>query len=176
MLRDFKAFFSIKKQEATWVQQWSPKDICKEQLADERVAKTIIWKEKSTTCPKWTEDAREGPDAKSYWAQWDRMVLKDGILYRQWETEAGDSMSLQLVLPRGYREKVLNQLHISPTSGHLGVKKTIARVKERFYWNGYTQDTLRWCHLCDTCASRCGTPKKTKARMRIYNIGMPLEG
>ena len=176
MLRDFKGFFSIKKQEATWVQQWSPKDIRKEQLVDEGAAKMIIWKEKSTTCPKWTEDAREGPDAKSYWAQWDRMVLKGGILYRQWETEAGDSMSLQLVLPRGYWEKVLNQLHISPTSGHLGIKKTIARVKERFYWNGYTQDTLPWCHHCDTCASRCGTPKKPKAGMRIYNIGMPLEG
>ena len=93
----------------------------------------IIWKEKSTTRPTWTEVAREGPDAKSYWAQWDRMVLKDGVLNRQWETEAGDSVSLQLVLPQGYREDVLNQLQNSPTSGHLGIKKTIARVKERFY-------------------------------------------
>ena len=159
----------------TWVQQWSSEDIRKEQRADEGVAKMVMWKEKSTTRPTWTEVAREGPDAKSYWAQWDRMVLKDGVLYRQWETEAGDSVSLQLVLPQSYREEVLTQLHNSPTSGHLGIKKTIARVKERFYWNGYTQDVRRWCQHCDTCASRSGPPKKPKAGMRTYNVGTPLE-
>ena len=135
----------------------------------------VIWKEKSTTCPMWTEVAREGLDAKSYWAQWDRMVLKNGVLYRQWETEAGDRVKLQLVLPRSYREEVLTQLHNSPTSGHVGIKKTIATVKERFYWNGYTQDVRRWCQHCDTCALRGGPPKKPKARMRIYNVGTPLE-
>ena len=103
------------------------------------------------------------------------MVLKDGVLYRQWETEAGDSVSLQLVLPQGYREEVLNQLHNSPISGYLGIKKTIARVKERFYLNGYTQETRRWCQRCDTCASRGGSPKKPKAGMKISNVGTPLE-
>ena len=31
-------------------------------------------------------------------------------------------------------------MHVHPTSGHLGVKKTIARVKERFTWKGVVED------------------------------------
>ena len=34
------------------------------------------------------------------------------------------------------QEKIIRACHIDETSGHFGVKKTAARVSERFYWRG----------------------------------------
>ena len=30
--------------------------------------------------------------------------------------------------------------HVDPTSGHMGIRKTVARVKERFTWKGVYKD------------------------------------
>ena len=38
------------------------------------------------------------------------------------------------------RHKNALACHVHPTSGHLDVKKTIARVKERFTWKGVVED------------------------------------
>ena len=144
---------------AVWIQQWSMKDLCKEQRADDSIGTIIELKEKNESRPNWCDISSKSSSVKSYWAQWDRLILKDSILYRQWESETGD-ISLQLVLPPPYRQEVLTQLHNTPTAGHLGSKKTFERVKDRFYWTGYSQDVRRWCQCCDTCSKRAGPPKE----------------
>ena len=30
--------------------------------------------------------------------------------------------------------------HSDPTAGHMGVKRTVSRIAERFYWKGFTKD------------------------------------
>jgi len=46
----------------------------------------------------------------------------------------GDAITKQLILPESLRKEVLQQLHNSQTAGHLGVAKTLSRVREeRFY-------------------------------------------
>ena len=37
-------------------------------------------------------------------------------------------------------ERLRLAMYIPPLHGHLGVKKTIARVKERFTWKGIVED------------------------------------
>ena len=39
----------------------------------------------------------------------------------------------QLVVPQLLRKEVFEQLHGSPTCGHFGVTKTLARIRERFF-------------------------------------------
>ena len=38
------------------------------------------------------------------------------------------------------REEIIKSCHAAPTSGHLGTKKTLARVTERFMWPGVTKE------------------------------------
>ena len=38
------------------------------------------------------------------------------------------------------REQILLSCHATPTSGHLGTEKTLARVTERFMWPGVTKE------------------------------------
>ncbi|VDI79030.1 Hypothetical predicted protein [Mytilus galloprovincialis] len=59
--------------------------------------------------------------------------------------------------------------------GHLGVKKTLSKVRQRYFWFGVRKFVERWCHKCDVCASRKSPVCKAKAPMRQYNVGAPLE-
>lgn len=46
----------------------------------------------------------------------------------------------------------LSQLHNESTGGHLGVQKLRGKVKNRFYWPGWSGD-VKWCLECRECAS-----------------------
>ena len=117
----------------------------------------------------WSSIAPQDETNKMYWAQWDSLSLKDGVVYRLWETPAGDSTVWQLLLPKKLRAEVLHQLHDAETS------KTLKRVRERFYSVGCSQDVKHWCSSCDTCASRKGPPRAVRAPMAQYNVGAPME-
>ena len=67
-----------------------------------------------------------------------KCFLTNGILCREY-VENGVTHHTQIVVPSNLRNTVLCQLH--DHSGHLGLKKTLGKVKERFYWPGYESNT-----------------------------------
>ncbi|KAL5517079.1 hypothetical protein EMCRGX_G002548 [Ephydatia muelleri] len=83
-------------------------------------------------------------------------LLKNGILYRQWEDIPGGGMNkhLQLVLPSAWIPDVLYGCHNSIIAGHLGVRKTLEKIQHRFYWPGHGKDVEMWCGKCAVCRSR----------------------
>ena len=99
----------------------------------------------------------------------------DGVLYRKWESDCGGYVTYKLVLPDSMREEVLSQIHSGAVGGHLGVKKTIMKVQQRFYWCGYHKFISEWCRKCDLCHSRKKPNKTHRAPMQKYNVGLPLE-
>ncbi len=38
------------------------------------------------------------------------------------------------------QHSILRACHMDPTSGHMGVKRTVYRIEERFYWKGVIKD------------------------------------
>ena len=103
------------------------------------------------------------------------MLLKDGILYRLWESPAGDRVVWQIVLPKKLQREVFQQLHSSPTAGHLGITNTLGRVRERLYWARNHRDIQDWCQSCDLCASKKGPQRRSRAPMSQNNVGVPME-
>ncbi|MGX9244301.1 integrase zinc binding domain-containing protein, partial [Pantoea dispersa] len=71
--------------------------------------------------------------------------------------------------------EVLQHLHDGTSGGHFGVKKTLEKVRERFYWVNCKEDVKEWCRKCNLCASGNGPIGKRKAPMRQYNVGSPFE-
>ena len=63
-----------------------------------------------------------------------KFVRKKGLLYRQFTK--GNKVTLQLVIPVGFREKVLRLAHETLLTEHLGIKKTLDRVVSEFFWPG----------------------------------------
>lgn len=60
------------------------------------------------------------------------------------------------------------------TSGHLGVRKTLARVRERFYWPGLQADVRIYVTGCPQCRKR-KVRSSGKSHMQIDQTGYPLE-
>ncbi|KAJ8957102.1 hypothetical protein NQ318_007317 [Aromia moschata] len=50
--------------------------------------------------PTWQEISRYDTTIKGYWAQWNSLCLRDGLLHREWESPNGLSAVYQLVLPK----------------------------------------------------------------------------
>ena len=76
--------------------------------------------------------------------------LKKGLLMRQ--RGGSDDSHAQLVVPAALRQMVLEEHHNK--SGHLGTHKTLEKVKERFYWQGYEQDVRNMVQQCERCQKR----------------------
>ena len=112
---------------------------------------------------------------KRYWAQWPRLVLKNGILYRKWETADGSQQSLQWIPPRSCRTELIKTVHSGFTGGHYAASKTMYQVQRRAYWATWKSDVKYFCLSCVECATyHRGTPSK-KGRLQPFIAGNPWE-
>ncbi|KAJ8944075.1 hypothetical protein NQ318_005985 [Aromia moschata] len=125
--------------------------------------------------PTWQEVSRYGTTIKGYWAQWSSLCLRDGLLHRKWESPDGVSAVYQLVLPKARIHQVLEELHSSPSGGHFGVTRTLARVRDRFYWVNCRRDVEEWCKRCDLCSAKKGPNTRSRGKMVQYLSGAPFE-
>ncbi|CAC5425553.1 unnamed protein product [Mytilus coruscus] len=157
-----------------WFNNKTPEDFKQAQLDDPVISKILTWK-KSSEKPKWPEISHFSQHHKTYWSQWDRLIVVDGILYRKWENTTTNDENLQYVLPSADRNRVLLLLHNDQLGGHLGFKRTIARIRHRFYWAGYTNFVERWCKRCTECQKRNQPSHRTRGQMKTYIVWEPLE-
>jgi hypothetical protein len=61
------------------------------------------------------------------------------------------------------------------SGGHLGVNKTLNKVRQRYYWLPARNDAEKCCWLCDTCAASCNLWTRNWGKMHWYNIEAPFE-
>ena len=80
-----------------------------------------------------------------------------GLLY--W---TGDNRR-QLVVPMSSVKDVLALVHDSEFSGHLGVAKTLQKLKDRFFWRNMYDDTVSHLRSCVLCSQRKSPPKPLRA-------------
>ena len=74
-----------------------------------------------------------------------------GILYRIFTLAKTNTTLRQIMLPSKYRQKVLQVAHEIILAGHLGIKKTLDRILNNFYWPGIHGDVTRFIRSCDIC-------------------------
>ncbi|KRY07438.1 Retrovirus-related Pol polyprotein from transposon [Trichinella patagoniensis] len=105
------------------IQEW--------QEADPELRQIREWLEKRD----WPQEPPAGSHMfRSLWSQRDWLTLRDGILCRAWEAPDREEEKMLQVVPRRNIPEVLRAVHNHPTGGHLGVAKTLGRVRQRFYW------------------------------------------
>ena len=163
------------KPEAVWLQGWSLDQLRQGQLSDKNIGKVLLWKEQKIEQPAWKDICSENTTVKTLWSQWNRLCVWQGVMFRKWESPDGLHIRWQLVLPRQMVSEVLKHLHDNPTGGHLGVSRTLASVKLRFYWPMHHTDVRAYIKQCISCASRKPTKNQKKASLRQYQVGEPLE-
>jgi hypothetical protein len=66
------------------------------------------------------------------------------------------------------RARLLDEIHRAPSTAHPGRDKTKALVKERFYWESWSNDVVRYVDNCKTCS------RTTTWRDRTPGLLQPL--
>ncbi|UYV73938.1 K02A2.6-like [Cordylochernes scorpioides] len=66
-------------------------------------------------------------------------------------------------------------MHSSPTGGHFGIRKTLAKARERFIWPESRADVKKWCRNCTQCSAKKGPTTRSNGKLKIYNVGAPFE-
>ena len=110
------------------------------QLADPQLEPIIRALEEETPLPAGTPPGLR------------RSRLCHGLLCRDFKECSSRETRTQLVVPMSLRKDVCSQLH--NYSGHLGIHKTIEKIKQRFYWPGYEHDIRAWVQQCPECQRR----------------------
>ncbi|XP_071478188.1 uncharacterized protein [Diadema antillarum] len=101
-----------------------PPDWPKEQRKDPVISKVITYVV-SGALPPVGQRKREETEVQMLLREWDRLAMRDGILYRR--RVVNDKQVWQLVLPRKYRQVVLESLH--DETGHLGIERTTEETR-----------------------------------------------
>ena len=109
------------------------------QLADATVGLVLQSKEADKK-PAPDKVKALSPASRRLFQLWNQLVVKDGLLWRWYERSVDHERTLQLVVPLALQEEVLKDLHKGVLAGHLGMDKTLARLKERFYSPGHYND------------------------------------
>ena len=97
--------------------------------------------------------------------------IKDSLLCR--EFKGVHNTHIQVILPSSLVPTVLRQLHNN--GGHLGVHKTLEKVKERYYWPGYEQDVKTWTRECEQCQQRNPPQPQPQAPLGTIKATKPFE-
>ncbi|CAC5410262.1 unnamed protein product [Mytilus coruscus] len=66
-------------------------------------------------------------------------------------------------------------MHNSLLSGHLGKKKTKAKLSQRYYWYEIREDIDIWISQCDICGANKPPNKSSRAPLGTMPVGAPLD-
>ena len=86
-----------------------------------------------------------------------------------------DETLYQVIVPMKYRREVLRHCHDVRTAGHLGIRKTLQRIRQKFYWPCMRRDVRAYVTDCEVCLKKKGPMQTKKAPMQIYQSGYPME-
>ena len=125
--------------------------------------------------PPWETVAALSMMTKGLWAKFEALRLCQGVLQRAWKEPATGEERWQVVVPKGLREGVLKAMHGAAGSGHFGVRKTLRRLRQSFYWGQCRRDVEDFCRRCDPCTARKGPSGRSHAPLQQFPVGAPME-
>ena len=125
--------------------------------------------------PERKEIAGESFFVKSLISQWERLKIENGILVRRWDVLGTDEVRWQAVVPLTHRRIVLKYSHDNRASGHLGIMKTVSKIRQGYFWPGLQNDVKSYVAGCDFCSRRKEPLKTKRAPMELERSGFPME-
>ncbi|KAK3917800.1 Retrovirus-related Pol polyprotein from transposon 412 [Frankliniella fusca] len=151
---------------------WLPDEMRADQFADPTIRPILEACERGQRPPA-EEAVAYGSEARTLWLQWDSLFVKNGVLHRRWRHPSGDPRRdcEQLVLPANRVPEVVKEYHALPGTGsHFKVTRTLAKLRDRFYWPGAIGDIRDIIASCESCCRVHGGGRgRTPGPMRVFN-------
>jgi hypothetical protein len=80
-----------------------------------------------------------------------QFVLIKSVLYVRDGRPDGNGHFFRFVVPESAVNLVMRHVHCTATNGHLGVRKSTAKVQERFWWLGWREAIFDFVRSCMSC-------------------------
>ena len=113
------------------------------------------------------------PSLRVFWHCWDDLYLVNGLLVKN--LSANHSLPrYSFVIPGHLVQSVMQGLHCSPFSGHLGLKRTLLKAKERYFWPHMTTQLQDFVKNCQVCAQIKLDPNHIKAPLQSITVNEPF--
>ena len=155
--------------------EWSFESLREAQLKDSNIGPVLKLKEVLSEKPSFSLLSHQSETVKAYWAEWNNLFLENGVLLRKSLSNNLDIEYHQAVMPKSLREEILKLYHESPSGGHLGVDKTLDKIRKKYYWYNMKQDILLWCQTCTLCAQTRRPQKTPRSHLQTVRVGYPME-
>ena len=134
-------------------------EISKEQEKDtdlKWIFKSVIEKKVHDECPMMIRNHLN--------KELERYIIQNGILrFRAEEL-------ITLVVPESLKNAIMLQYHDGALGGHLSSKKTVSRIKMKYFWLTMKKDIKKWCQDCRICISRRGGARPRIAPLQPISI------
>jgi hypothetical protein len=115
--------------------------------------------------PKELQDASR--NAKILWERRNDLRIRNNQLY------LSNKDKYAWVVPSNERKRIIMSTHKG--NGHIGITKTIALLKERFYWPNMEMDTRHILNVCKPCQERKAMGARKMPSPQISLTGHPFE-
>ena len=158
----------------SWIPGYDPAQLRAAQLEDADLHQVHRWMDLGRR-PSRDEAVSLSPAARSYWLNLENLRRVDGVLYLNWVSNQGLPDRLRLLVPRHLRTEVLTFCHDSLFSGHMGVHRTVKKVKQRFHWPGLSKDVKVHICSCATCNANRMPYQRFRAALVGFRVGAPLD-
>ncbi|KAI4902621.1 hypothetical protein NFI96_007544 [Prochilodus magdalenae] len=107
-----------------------------------------------------------------------KFVIHEGLLYYK-DSSVSCSLhplkELKLYAPESIRGSLLKYFHDHPTAGHLGITKTVARLRLRFFWPKMRKDVKTYVLSCPVCQLTKPSQKKPAGLLVPVHTSAPWE-
>ena len=100
-------------------------------------------------------------------------ALVDGVLFKIKQRKTGEKMTL--CVPRSLREDILFSIHDDVFGCHMGVAKTIDKLRERFYFKNMESFVRSYIKSCKSCLTRKKPREKPTGFLKPIEVGKPFD-
>lgn len=110
-----------------------------------------------------------------YLAEWSKLRLLDGVLFRVYRRRPKDEDQLQVVVPESLVDGVLLSMHSGPTGGHFASDKLLAQLRVRFWWPKMVPSVSQYCARCERCSEHSPPIPAPRASLGELAASEPFE-
>lgn len=118
---------------------------------DKGLAEILRLKENNSSKPAINSVSNKNFEFKFWFSRWELLHVKTGVLCYRWMEN--NCQKLKICTPKSLRYVVLWHIQDSETSGHLGIRRTYAKIMANcYYWpyiRRYVQDYVSSCDICE---------------------------
>ena len=101
-------------------------------------------------------------------------LMKNDLLFMR-TFKNGDYFDRLCLPPGKFRTEVLLANHDDVTAGHLGLKRTLTKMRCRYYWPKMSKSVQEYVQSCENCQARKSPQKKPAGFMQYIEVEYPFE-